>query len=189
MLVAVRKEDAAAAGAGVPRPGPCEVKGLDICKVGGSGLGCLLLASVGRRGSVLHACLDHSTARGRGMFCGKRGTCLQALFTVAGARQHQQQAPAAHPPHASTTLDSHPRHVHPQARPHLLALACGDPFLRLYDRRKLSLAGPGAARAGAGGLGGGTAPGAASRPVMMLAPAHLLSCEFGAGSAAWGVMT
>jgi len=47
-----------------------------------------------------------------------------------------------------------------KARPHLLALACGDPFVRLYDRRKL---GPGTPASKA----------QAPQPVMMLAPAHL----------------
>ncbi len=46
--------------------------------------------------------------------------------------------------------------------PHLMAVACGDPTVRVFDRRKLSLGTPEAVLQGQG-----------SRPVLGLAPPHL----------------
>jgi hypothetical protein len=69
----------------------------------------------------------------------------------------------------------------PQTRPHLLAVAAGDAFVRVYDRRMLSL------KPGDGGSVGdcsgraGSGHGAGSLPLLLLAPAHLLPGE----AAAW----
>ena len=49
-------------------------------------------------------------------------------------------------------------------RSHLIAVGCGDPFLRIYDRRMLSKCPPPSARAGDYNRG---------KPVMSLAPAHM----------------
>lgn len=53
-----------------------------------------------------------------------------------------------------------------------MALACEDPFVRVYDQRKLSLTTPSSARHGG------------TQPLMELAPAHLATSEWGG---VWGV--
>lgn len=60
------------------------------------------------------------------------------------------------------------------AAPHLLAVGCGDPYVRVYDRRKLALSGPEAAA------------GAPAEPLLALAPPHmdLLGGSGGGGGAA-----
>lgn len=52
------------------------------------------------------------------------------------------------------------------AAPHLLAVACGDPFVRLFDRRRLGLGPPGPGPGPGLGAGG-------SEAVLKLAPPHL----------------
>lgn len=69
-------------------------------------------------------------------------------------------------------LSSHCMHVccPAQARPHLLALACDDAFVRVYDRRMLCPTGAGSSGRSASGQGIG-------QPVLKLAPAHLQTGE------------
>ena len=68
------------------------------------------------------------------------------------------------PPGAPTLL-----HLLPlQTQPHLMAVGCGDPYVRLYDRRMLSPSAPPTRAAGGKALG---------QTLAKLAPAHLVCGE------------